>query len=183
MKIAKVRIAWTALMFLVAEVAVGGGIEMVGGRYDENHNKNIYNLGIDLSDDELKFDLKLKMLLDSQPNYPLGVKFNADKTIVGFTGSPCRNTYNIVLIELREDGSLVVFPHFTEQVIQLLKDNHVAFENPAYAFYLKAMEDSKGGTVLDIRSFGEERYFKPLNLKLVIRRDGKMTIASIERPK
>jgi len=167
---------------MLSRAGLAGGIETTGLQIDKDACRNIYKFAMNSKNGTQGVELEMNMSLDTRPHHPFDVRANAEKTIVCFTESPSRNTYNIVLIEHRKDGSVVVLPHFGKQVVELLNENHVAFRNTKDSFYLKAVEDSKRGTVLDIRSPKKEFWFEALDVKLLVQRDGKITIAGIERP-
>lgn len=176
------RIALVALLCIVSKVGLAGGIQIGDNHYDDDQERNLYTFTTQGDGEGLKYDIELNMAMDSRYRDERYIKSNADKTVVCIMECAAHNAYNITLIECLEDGKLVVFPDFNKEVIRLLNDNHIKFENGEDSFYLKAVEDSKGGTILDIRSPDAGRYYRALNVKFLVHKDGKITIESIERP-
>lgn len=177
------RIALTALLCIVAETSLAGGIQITDSHFDEDQERNVYTFATSGEGEGLQYDIGLKISIDSQHQDYRKVYSNSDKTILGFTESAVHHAYNIVLIERLADGKLVVIPDFNKEVDRVLNDNHVASDNGSDAFYLKAIEDSKMGTILDVRAPQDGKWIAPLNVKLLVRRDGSMKLISAETPK
>jgi hypothetical protein len=177
------RITLTALLCMVTEACLAGGIQTTGSHFDEDQGRNVYTFATSGEGEGLQYGIGLEISLDSKYRDYRKVYSNSDKTVLGFMDTVADRAYTIVLIERLADGKLVVIPDFNKEVERILNDNHVKFDNSDDSFYLKAIEDSKRGTVLDIRAPQDGRWIGPLNVKLLVARDGSIKLQSLERPK